>query len=158
MASAHHLSYTPFVPTPLYTRDILRLATSIPHLGRLEAPDGSAERRSAVCGSRVIVDVRMDEAGQVTELGQEVQACALGQASAALMGRSAVGRTPAELAAARDGLAVWLRGDSDSPGDWPGLDALAVARAYPARHAAILIPFEAVADAATNVLQDWAAA
>lgn len=138
----------PAVASPLYTRDILRLAAGIPHLGLLEGAEAHAERLSAVCGSRVVVTVRADGAGRVTALGQEVRACALGQASAALMGRHAIGRSAVELAAARDELADFLRGRRDDPGEWPGIDALAAARPYSARHASILLPFEAVTEAA----------
>jgi NifU-like protein involved in Fe-S cluster formation len=92
------------VPTALYSRDILRLAASIPHLGRLERPQGSAEKRSPVCGSAVAVDVVLDEDGRIALLAQEVKACALGQASAALMASQAVGRTEEDLAGARDSL------------------------------------------------------
>jgi NifU-like protein involved in Fe-S cluster formation len=136
------------VPTALYNRDILRLAAAIPHLGRLEAPEGSSERRSPVCGSRVAVDLVLDDEGRVAALGQEVKACALGQASAALMGANALGRSPDEIARARDAFAAWLRGERDDPGDWPGLAVFAHARAYPARHASILLAFEAAAEAA----------
>jgi NifU-like protein involved in Fe-S cluster formation len=136
------------MPAALYTRDILRLAAAIPHLGRLAAPMASAEKRSPVCGSRVAVDVDLDGEGRVAALGQEVKACALGQASAALMGAHAIGRTAAELAEGRDALAAFLAGARDDPGAWPGLDVLAPARRYPARHAAILLPFEAAAEAA----------
>ena len=138
------------MPTTLYNRDILRLAASISHLGRLERPQGSAEKRSPVCGSRVAVDVRLDEKGRVAALGQEVKACALGQASAALMGAEAVGRDPAELAEARDALAGYLRGDRDEPGSWPGLEIFSEARAYKARHPSILLAFEAAAEAAAG--------
>jgi len=94
-----------------------------------------------------MVSVRLDHASRVAALGQEVRACALGQAAAALMGRHAVGRSAAELARARDALAEFLEGERDEPGDWPGIELLGVARAYPARHASILLPFEAVAAA-----------
>jgi NifU-like protein involved in Fe-S cluster formation len=134
--------------SPLYTRDILRLASSIPHLGRLAGAQASVGKSSSVCGSQVTVDVAIDHEGRVAALGQEVKACALGQASAALMGAHAIGRTAAELAAARDALAGWLAGTRDDPGDWPGLAVLAPARAYPARHAAILLAFAAAAEAA----------
>ena len=133
---------------PLYNRDILRLAAHIPHLGGIEGAEARVERRSAVCGSRVAVAVRLDGEGRIAALGQEVSACALGQASAALMGAHAVGREAKELARARDALTAYLRGASDAPGNWPGIEALAVARDYPARHASILLPFEAVAEAA----------
>lgn len=136
--------------TALYNRDILRLAASIPHQRRLEHPAASVERRSPICGSRVTVDVMLDEAGRVAALGQEVKACALGQASAALMGASALGRSPGELEGARDALAAFLDGRRDDPGDWPGLDIFREARPYKARHASILLAFEAVADAAAE--------
>jgi len=140
-------SYIPAVPSALYSRDILRLAASIPHLGRLDAPQGSAERRSKACGSRVAIDVVLDGEGRIDALGQEVRACALGQASAALLGAEAIGRTLAELDAARASLAAYLTGAAHDPGSWPGLEVFAAARAFPARHAAILLPFEAAAAA-----------
>jgi NifU-like protein involved in Fe-S cluster formation len=138
----------PVTTSPLYNRDILRLASDIPHLGLLADPDAKVERTSTPCGSRVIVGVRMDEAGRVAALGQEVRACALGQASAALMGRHAVGRSAGELAEARDAVADFLAGRRGDFGGWPGMEVLAVARAHKGRHASILLPFEAIAEAA----------
>ena len=134
--------------TALYTRDILRLAASIPHLGRLADAQGTAEKRSPVCGSIVAVDVALDDEGRMAALGQEVRACALGQASAALMGAHALGRTASELAEARDALAAYLAGGRDDPGGWPGLSVFAHARPFAARHASILLAFEAAAEAA----------
>ena len=134
----------------LYNTAILRLASSIPHQARLAQPGGTSERRSPVCGSRVTVDVALDEAGRVRALGQEVRACALGQAAASLLGANAIGRTPAELAAARDALTAYLAGEADGPGNWPGLDIFAPARPHTARHASIRLAFEAAAEAAAR--------
>jgi NifU-like protein involved in Fe-S cluster formation len=136
------------VTTALYNRDILRLAASIPHQRRLEHPQASVEKRSPTCGSRIAIDVIMDNKGRVAELGQEVKACALGQASASLMGAHALGRSSTELAYARDALAAFLDGRNDDPGDWPGLDLFRPARPYKARHASILLAFDAAAEAA----------
>jgi NifU-like protein involved in Fe-S cluster formation len=143
-------SYIPRVPSALYSRDILRLAASIPNLGRLAAPQGSAERTSKVCGSRVTVDVSLDREGRIAALGLEVKACALGQAAAALLGKHAIGATHADLVATRDALAASLAGGRDEPGGWPGLAVFAAACAFPARHAAILLPFEAGAAAVAD--------
>lgn len=132
---------------PLYNTEILRLAASIPHHRRLDDPAGSAERRSPICGSRVTVDVSLDASGRVAELGLLVRACALGQASSALLATHMLGRTPDEIAAARDALAAWLAGEGALP-DWPGLDVLTPARDYPARHPSIRLAFEAAAAAA----------
>ena len=96
----------------------------------------------------MVVDVATDGEGRIAALGQEVRACALGQASAALMGAHAIGRTAAELAEARDALAAYLAGTRDDPGDWPGLAVFAEARRFTARHASILLAFEAAAEAA----------
>ncbi len=132
----------------LYNATILRLAASIPHDARLPDAQGSAEKRSAVCGSRVIVDVALDAQGRVAAIGQEVRACALGQAAASLMGAHAIGRTADELDAARAALTAYLAGERENPGDWPGLDIFLPARAYSARHPSIRLAFEAVAEAA----------
>lgn len=132
----------------LYNSTILRLATAIPHQQRLAEAQASAERRSPICGSRIIVDVRLDSEGRIAELGQEVRACALGQASAALMGEHAIGRSLAELDAARDALSKFLAGEREDPGDWPGLEIFAPARPHSARHPSIRLAFEAVAEAA----------
>lgn len=133
---------------PLYDTALLRLAATIPYLGRLPDPDGSAERRSPVCGSRVAVDVMLDDQARVSALGIELAACALGQASANIMANHALGRSVAELHEARDALAAWLAGERPDAGDWPGLDQIARALPHSGRHAAIRLPFEAVADAA----------
>ena len=150
MALALAPIYSAAVPTALYSRDILRLAASIPHLGRLERPQASVEKSSPVCGSRIVVDLVIDGDGRVAALGQEVKACALGQASAALMGAHAEGRSGEELAQARDALAAFLIGERDDPGDWPGLAVFAEARRFPARHGSILLAFEAAAEAAAK--------
>jgi NifU-like protein involved in Fe-S cluster formation len=141
------------MPSALYNRDILRLAASIPHQQRLAAPQASVEKSSPICGSRVIVDIVADGEGRVAGLGQEVRACALGQASASLMGAHAIGRTAAELGEARDALAAFLAGRSDDPGRWPGLAVFADARRFTARHPSILLAFEAAAEAAARAVR-----
>ena len=132
----------------LYNNEVLKLATSIANFGRLHDAQASVEKRSPICGSRVTVDVRLDPSGNIDALGLEVRACALGQASAALMAASAQGRSADELGHARDDLAAFLGGMRADPGTWPGLVILGPAVPHRARHASILLAFEAVAEAA----------
>lgn len=132
---------------PLYNAEILRLAASIPHHERLPEPMATAEKRSPICGSRVTIDVSVDDTGRVNEVGLLVRACALGQASSSLLAANILGRTPAELAAARDALTAWLARDGDAP-DWPGMDIFTPALDYTARHPSIRLAFEAAAEAA----------
>jgi NifU-like protein involved in Fe-S cluster formation len=135
------------VTEPLYNSDILRLATAIPHHARLADPAGTAEKRSPICGSRVTVDVTLAPDGTVGEVGLLVRACALGQASSSLLAANIVGRTPEELAAARDALTAWLAREGDAP-DWPGLIVFTPALDKTARHPSIRLAFEAAAEAA----------
>lgn len=131
----------------LYNREILRLAASTATAVRLAEPMASVEKRSPVCGSRVTIDVTLDDRGRLTAIGMLVRACALGQASAALFAESAMGATPGDLAAARDALTAWLADAGPLP-DWPGIEVLAPALPHRARHASIRLAFEAGADAA----------
>jgi NifU-like protein involved in Fe-S cluster formation len=133
---------------PLYTTDILRLAASLPLETSLAYPHGRAERRSRTCGSVVATEVTLDSAGRVTRLAQQVQACAFGQASAALVQAAAVGRTAEELRAERGRMAAWLSGESDVP---RGFEVLEPARTKSGRHDAMLLPFDAVIAALENV-------
>ena len=126
---------------PPYTREILRLAASIPYLERFDDLEGATERRSPTCGSRMRVAVELDWAGRVRIFRQAVEACAYGQATAALVGGHAVGRSADEVRDALAELEAWLAGNGEVPTAWPGLDVLEPARARKGRHGAILLPF-----------------
>jgi NifU-like protein involved in Fe-S cluster formation len=128
----------------LYTKDMLRLAASLPHNDRLENPHASASKRSPVCGSEMTVDLRCDEGGAITELAFRGRACAMGQASAALLRLLGIGNDKNVITATRAGLASALSGASGFDGLWPELSVFQSARAHPARHAAILLPFDAL--------------
>ncbi|PXA91499.1 iron-sulfur cluster assembly scaffold protein [Nostoc sp. 3335mG] len=141
---------------PLYNAEILRLAASIPYQSRIETPMASVEKRSPVCGSRVTVDLDLDEAGRVAAIGLLVRACALGQASAALMSAEARGKSVAELAEVRDELTAWLAGERDTPPDWPGLHLFEPALPHRARHPSIRLAFEAIAEAADQAARERA--
>lgn len=132
----------------LYSRRLLALAADIPHLGRLAAPTGTATFRSPQCGSTVTAHVVIAD-GHVAEFAQEVRACALGQASAAVLGGAVLGRTAAELAAARDAIRAMLAEGAPPPqGEFAGAEALIPARDFPNRHASILLAWQAAAEAA----------
>lgn len=127
----------------LYSQRILALAADIPHQGRLEAPGGTARQRSPLCGSTVTVDLDVMD-GVISRFGQDVKACALGQASAAVVGANIVGRTRTEVQQARDELAAMLKTDGPVPSaPFDGLEVLLPAREYKNRHASILLTLDA---------------
>ena len=129
---------------PLYTLDVLRLAGSLPEPVELDRVDGSATERSPTCGSVVTCAVALDGEGRVQALSQTVEACAFGQASAAVVAQQATGHSRDEIGVARDQLEAWLAGERDDPPGWPGLAALVPARAKRSRHGAILLAWKAL--------------
>jgi NifU-like protein involved in Fe-S cluster formation len=127
----------------LYSQRILSLAASIPHVGRLERPDGSAMKRSPLCGSTVTVDLRVED-GKITDFAQDVKACALGQSSASVLGSQVIGRTRAEIARGRDQLRAMIKEGGPTPeAPFGGLEVLKPARDYKNRHASILLAWQA---------------
>jgi NifU-like protein involved in Fe-S cluster formation len=137
----------------LYSAQILALAADIPHLDRLAAADATAKRRSPLCGSTVTVDVTLADGG-VTGFGQDVKACALGQAAASVVGGVILGTTRHQVETARDQLRAMLKDGGPVPdAPFDGLRVLLPARDYKNRHASILLCLEATAEAMAKAEQ-----
>jgi NifU-like protein involved in Fe-S cluster formation len=131
----------------LYSARILTLVANMPRAGRLAAPQASAEKTAKLCGSRIVVDVVVEN-GKVADFAQEVSACALGQASAAVLGAEIIGTDLSELELARDALAAMLKSNGPPPvGRFAELAVLEPVKDYPARHASTLLAFEAAVEA-----------
>ncbi len=131
----------------LYSARILALAADIPHLERLGNPDATVKKRSPLCGSTVTVDVNVED-GRITGFGQDVKACALGQASASVVGGAIIGATRQQVDTARDQLKAMLKQGGPAPdAPFDGLEVLIPARDYKNRHASILLALEATAEA-----------
>ncbi len=132
----------------LYSARILALAAAIPHVGRLDNPQATVRKRSPLCGSTVTVDLDLIN-GRVARFAQDVKACALGQAAAAVVGAAVLGRTPEDLAEAARALRAMLTEEGPVPAPpFDGFEALLPARAFRNRHASILLAIEAAAEAA----------
>lgn len=137
----------------LYSAKLLQLAANLPHAGRLAAPQGSSEKTAKLCGSRVVVDVTV-EGDRVVDFAQDVKACALGQASAAVLGAHVIGASLAEIEMARDAFRAMLKAGGEPPqGRFSDLSMLAPVKDYPARHASTLLAFEAAAAAVRQAME-----
>lgn len=135
----------------LYSKRILSLAADIPHTERLVDPDATSTKRSPLCGSTITVDVKL-ERGRIAAFGQDVKACALGQASAAVLGEHAIGLTLDEARAAREALRAMLKDGAKPPvGKFEKLKLLEPARDYKNRHASILLAYDATVEAMESV-------
>ncbi|HEY5008333.1 MAG TPA: iron-sulfur cluster assembly scaffold protein [Caulobacteraceae bacterium] len=137
----------------LYSARILKLVANIPHAGRLPDPDASAEKISKLCGSRILVDVKVKD-GRVVDFAQEVKACALGQAAAAVLGTHVIGASLDEIEVAREALRAMLKANGPAPqGRFSELAVLEAVNDYPARHASTMLAFEAAVEAVRLAVQ-----
>lgn len=136
----------------LYSANVLKLAANLPHLGRLADPQGSSEKVAKLCGSRVTIDVTLEDE-RVATFAQDVKACALGQASAAILGAHILGASLPEIEMARDQFRAMLKnGGSPPTGRFSDLEMLEPVKDYPARHASSLLAFEAATDAVRQAM------
>ena len=130
----------------LYSPELLALATSLADYPLVEDLALRGEARSRTCGSTVLLGLDPGQDGTIARIGLRVSACAVGQASAAIFAREAAGRSASGISRALATIDAWLGGQGGLP-DWPGMAALAPARAFPSRHGAIVLPWKAALDA-----------
>jgi NifU-like protein involved in Fe-S cluster formation len=134
----------------LYSGRILALASDIPLTDRLEAPDATVKKRSPQCGSTVTVDVVVRD-GRVKAFGQDVKACALGQASAAILGAHVLGQDQTTLTDLRDGVRAMLTAGGPVPAaPFADYEVLVPAREFRNRHASILLALDATVEAVSE--------
>ncbi|MBX3570914.1 MAG: iron-sulfur cluster assembly scaffold protein [Mesorhizobium sp.] len=131
----------------VYNAKILGFAGNITRLGRLSDADATAKAHSRLCGSTVIVDLKMEN-GVVTDFAHDVKACALGQASSSIMAQNVVGASAQELREVRETMFRMLKENGPPPGGrFSDLKYLEPVRDYKARHASTMLTFDAVVDA-----------
>ncbi|MFN4274216.1 MAG: iron-sulfur cluster assembly scaffold protein [Aliihoeflea sp.] len=142
----------------IYNAKILGFAGNIGRIGRLEAPDATATAHSKLCGSTVTVDILMD-GETVVDFAHVVKACALGQASSAIMANNVVGATASELRDVRETMRRMLKEEGSPPeGRFADLRYLEPVRDYKARHASTMLTFDAVIEAIDMVERQRAGA
>lgn len=130
----------------LYTPDILAAAAGLAVFPWDATLPFQGQARSRSCGSTIALAVSLDDEGRIARIGLLPHACAVGQAAAFAFASAALGRTKAEVTSARTALAAWLADEAGMP-EWPGLELIAPARAYPGRHGAIVLAWDAALDA-----------
>lgn len=129
----------------LYTPDILGLATRLAAFPWDDALPLRGDARSRSCGSTIALALAVDEGGRIERVAVRSQACAIGQAAAAVFAEAAPGMTGGEVRNAREAISRWLASEGPMP-DWPGLAAIAPAHGYPGRHGAILLAWQAASE------------
>ncbi len=132
---------------PLYAKDLLRLAASATGAGRLQTFDAEGSAHNPACGDRIAVTLRLDGSRRILEIGHEISACVLAQASASLLGAHLEGADEASVRRLRADVGAMLReGDVPKP-PFSGYSALKGAAPFRNRHACVLLPIDAVLEA-----------
>lgn len=128
----------------IYSTRILEVAGNIPRTERLSSPDATASAHSKLCGSTIAIDLCLD-GDVITDFGQDVKACLLGQASASIVAGLIVGSKADELIEVGGVMRKMLKEDGPPPtGKWADLEILEPVRNFKARHASTLLIFDAV--------------
>lgn len=147
-----------FVMSELYNTEILRLTTRIPHQERLPDPGVTATKTSRICGSRITADAKVQN-GVITSFGQEVKACALGQAAAAIVGEQVIGLSEPELEDISARFQHMVKtGECAFPEKWQKLNLLAAVKDHPGRHGSVMLPFEVLEQIFLDARADESAA
>lgn len=134
-------------PEDIYSTRILEVVASMPTVEAFEGADGSATKSSKLCGSKIHVDINIEN-GQISKFGQTVEACLLGQAAATVMAKNAIGLTQNEVTTVRDQMLAMLKEDGSAPsGIWADLEVLYPVKDYKPRHTSMMLVFEAVLEA-----------
>jgi NifU-like protein involved in Fe-S cluster formation len=142
----------------IYNTRIMELAAGIAPARRLADADATASAHSKLCGSTVVVDLKVRD-GRVTDYAQTVKACLLGQASASIVERNIVGTSADELRRVAGEMRRMLKENGSPPnGRWADLAVLEPVREVRARHASTLLVFDAVEKALDSINAKEAAA
>lgn len=134
----------------LYTPQLLGLAAELYHFPFDPGSAFIGRARSQTCGSEIEMSADTLSDGSMARIGMTVKACAIGQASAAILAQSAINRSPAELAEIDRQIESWLSADAPLP-DWPGFEALEPVLPHTGRHGALLIPWKAINHALSSL-------
>jgi len=142
----------------LYNRDILRLASQLETDPKLSVAGdyylGQADKASPICGSKISTKAAVDDDGAIIDAIFQISSCAMGQASSALLIEYMHGKTKNDITSMRDALRIKLQGGDAHINEWPKLSILEIAIDYPARHDAILLPYESLILAMNNIVSE----
>lgn len=134
----------------IYQTAFLKLAGRASGAGRLDAPDATATTHNPMCGDRITMDLKLD-GERIVALGYEIRACLVCQASASIVGETAVGRTLSDLSEQREAIRAYLKSESEAPGDYRDFEPV---KAHISRHHCVLLPYQAIQDAVSAAISD----
>ncbi|MAU41848.1 MAG: hypothetical protein CMF31_09515 [Kordiimonas sp.] len=133
----------------LYQREILKMAATASHAGRIKEPTHSTTIHNPNCGDRITIDVVLED-NKIQSYAHETKACVLCQATASLIGEYIEGKTVEELCQVETLLTTALQTNTLTEVKWPApewekLTAFSAVGPHKSRHHCVTLPFEALA-------------
>ncbi len=138
-------------PSRLYNPQLLACAVGLADFPLDSSFSHLSSARSLSCGSSLEMGLDCDPSGHILRIGIRAQACAVGQAAAAIFARHACGKDIEDIAHFAASLRDWLVSDSAEPPAWPEIALLDPARSYPARHGAVMLAWDAALRGLSNL-------
>ncbi len=135
----------------IYAPELLEISGNITKLERLDKPDATVSTQSKLCGSKITVDLNIKD-NLISDFGQDIEACLLGQSAAAIVAKYIVGTSITEFHQVSEQMRKMLKEDGAPPnGKWSELALLENVKHFRARHTSTLLVFDAVEKAIEQI-------
>lgn len=136
----------------LYGESIMDHYRSPRHRPALASSDIESEEFNPFCGDRVILQIKLDDAGRIAQISSRSEGCSIIQATASMMAEALLGKSLEQAAALDHAFRAMMRReilDGESLAQEPatklgGLVAMQVVREYPVRIKCALLPWLAL--------------
>ena len=131
----------------LYGESIMDHYRSPRHRPALASSDIESEEFNPFCGDRVILQIKLDDAGRIVQVSSRSEGCSIIQATASMMAEALLGKSLEQVAALAQAFRAMMRGeglDQESAPELGELVAMQVVREYPVRIKCALLPWLAL--------------
>ena len=131
----------------LYGESIMDHYRSPRHRPALASADIESEEFNPFCGDRVILQIKLDDAGRIAQVSSRCEGCSIIQATASMMAEALLGKSLEQAAALDHAFRSMMRGESldqESAPEMGDLEAMQVVREYPVRIKCALLPWLAL--------------
>ena len=131
----------------LYGESIMDHYRSPRHRPALASSDIESEEFNPFCGDRVILQIKLDDAGRIAQVSSRCEGCSIIQATASMMAEALLGKNLEQAAALDHAFRAMMRGESldqESAPELGDLEAMQVVREYPVRIKCALLPWLAL--------------
>ena len=138
----------------LYGDAIMDHYRSPRHRPVLDSYDIESEEFNPFCGDRVILQIKLDDAGKIDQVSSRSEGCSIIQATASMMAEVLLGKDLEQAGAMDRDFRAMMRGeigDQESVASLGELAAMQVVRQFPVRIKCALLPWLALEEGIESI-------